>query len=596
MEDSRTKKNSASPTDENAVVGIQLPGMHGLREAVKKYGRRLVPSRAAIRTDGLAGLTIAIASMPGAMAGGLLAGVSPLYGLYANMAGPIVGGLFMSTQLLIINNTSAVSLVAGESIEDISADEREAALFLTVVIAGIIAAIFGLLRFGQLVRFVSYSVMAGFMAGIAVVLILSQLSTVAGYETEGENRIAQTVDFFLNIQQLDVPSFLVGLAAFAIALGLERTRLKNYASLTAVIIPSIAVALLDLRSVEIVRDMGSIPRGLASIAMPEIPSFVHTLNVLPGALAVAIVVLVQGAGVAQSVPNPDGSRRNDSRDFLAQGLANIAAGFFRGLPVGGSLSGTTINLLAGGTRRWACIFSGAWLIIVMIAVPGFIARVAVPTLGALLIYIGIRSIRPADIKAVWRAGKPAIIAAAITFAGMLLLPIQYAVAVGVVVSILLYVGESSNDIRLAQIIELPDGRFIEKQPPKELPNNEVTVLHAYGSLFFAGARTFEDVLPRPADNATRPIVILRLRGRAKLGATAIDVLSRYAADLNKAGGRLYLAGLNNAAYERVKRSGKLDLHDMAHAYHETEVLGESMHQAIADARQWLAHGDEDKAR
>jgi SulP family sulfate permease len=585
--DASRETEAASSSDEN-TAGTNLPGMQELRDALAKYGRRLIPSRATIRKDGLAGLTVAIASMPGAMAGGLLAGVNPVYGLYANMAGPIVGGLFMSTQLLVINNTSAVSVVAGESISGASADGREPALFLTVVIAGAIAAIFGLLRLGRLMRFVSYSVMTGFIAGIAAVVILSQLSTVAGYETEGDNRITQTIDLFRKVQQIDVPSLLIGLATLAIALGLERTPLKSYASLTAVIAPSIAVALFGLQGVELVRDIGAIPRG---VPMPEVPSFTQTLDVLPGALAVAIVVLVQGAGVAQSVPNPDGSRRKTSQDFLAQGLANIASGFFRGLPVGGSLSGTVINVVAGGTRRWACIFSGVWLVVVMIAVPGLVSQVAVPALGALLIYVGIRSIKPADIKAVWRAGWTARIAAATTFAGMLLLPIQYAVGLGVAVSMLLHVGEASSAVRLVQIVELPDGQLAERQPPDNLPGGEVTVLHVYGQLFFAGARTLERALPRPDDGARRPVVVLRLRGHTHLGATAVEVLSRYAERLREVDGRLYLAGVSAEVHRQLERSNKLHLTGPVESYEATAVLGESTRAARADADAWLVeHG------
>jgi MFS superfamily sulfate permease-like transporter len=116
------------------------------------------------------------------MAGGILAGVNPIFGLYANIIGPVAGGLIASTQLMVIQNTSAVSLVAGQSLTGFSSAERESALFLMVVLSGVIATLFG----RRLTRFVSYSVMTGFLTGIAIALILSQLPTLAGYEVVWE--------------------------------------------------------------------------------------------------------------------------------------------------------------------------------------------------------------------------------------------------------------------------------------------------------------------------------------------------------------------------------------------------------------------------
>src|SRR6185503_4617310 len=100
-----------------------------------------------------------------------------------------------------------------------------------------------------------------------------------------------------------------------------------------------------------------------------------TLDVLTGALAVALIVLVQGAGVSQSVPNPDGSRRGTSRDFIAQGAANVASGLFRGLPVGGSLSATALNVIYDAQSRWAATFAGLWMALIVTGFPGLVSYI-----------------------------------------------------------------------------------------------------------------------------------------------------------------------------------------------------------------------------
>src|SRR6185436_8761009 len=131
-----------------------------------------------------------------------------------------------------------------------------------------------------------------------------------------------------------------------------------------------------------------------------------TPGVVTGALAIAAIVLVQGAGVSQSVPHPDGSRRSMSRDFIGQGAANVASGFFRGLPVGGSLSTTALTVISGARTRWAAIFAGLWMALLVIVFPGLVSYVAMPALGALLILASISTIKPLEALSIWNTGWP----------------------------------------------------------------------------------------------------------------------------------------------------------------------------------------------
>src|SRR4051812_23100800 len=142
----KTKANDTDPTEATDLPAeIHLPGLSELREVVAKYRTRWFPSGKTLRKDSIAGLTVAVASVPEGMAGGILADVNPIYGLYANIIGPLAGGVFSSTQLMVVQNTSAVSLVAGQSLIGLSSQEHDQALFLMVVLAGVIALASGLL-------------------------------------------------------------------------------------------------------------------------------------------------------------------------------------------------------------------------------------------------------------------------------------------------------------------------------------------------------------------------------------------------------------------------------------------------------------------
>ena len=557
------------------------PGLDRLREAVTQYARWRLPGRKTRREDAVAGLNVTIANVPDGLANGLLVGVNPVFGLYATMVGPLIGGLLSSTQLMVVTTTAAASLTAGQALAGVSGETRTSALFLMVTLAGLIQLGLGFAGAGRLMRFVSYSVTTGFLTGVAVLLVLSQLPTITAVEAEGANRITQTIDLFANIATIDFISVVVAALTMVLAILLPRTALKGLGRLLAVIIPSAAVVAIGFDDVRTVSDIGEIPRALPTPSLPELSAM---FDVLTGAIAVAVVTLVQGAGVSQSVPNPDGMRSRPSRDFIAQGAANIVSGFFRGLPVGGSVSATAIGVTAGARSRWATVLAGVWMVAIVVGAPVLVGYVAMPALAALLILAGVSSLRWREIAAVWSTSPEAKLAGGTTFVAMLFLPIQAAVGIGVVLSILLFVRESSADVEIVQLTARPDGAIEEHDAPGELPSREVTVLNVYGDLFYAGASTLGHLLPSPRGN-DRPVVILRLRGRTRVGATLVDVLTRYAAELRRVNGRLYLAGIAPDA-AAVIQSRKLERAGVR-LFEATPVLGESMREAVAHARAWL---------
>lgn len=139
---------------------------------------------------------------------------------------------------------------------------------------------------------------------------------------------------------------------------------------------------------------------------------------------------------------------------------------------------------------------------------------------------------------------------------------------------------------IVQLIRHRDGRIEERTPPRQLPSGAVTVLDVYGELFYAGARTFERLLPA-ARGADRPAVVLRLRGRRTLDATLIDVLGRYSDELAQVNGRLYLSGVSDAVHQQIVRSEKLQLRGAVQAHPATPFVWESTRAAVADAEAWL---------
>jgi sulfate permease, SulP family len=540
-----------------------------------------------LRQDAVAGLINAVVSVPDGLASAALAGVNPIYGLYTSIAGPLAGGALQSAQLMQIATTSASALTAGQAVAAYPPAQRGAAMFLLVTLSGVALAGFGALRLGRLVRFVSHAVMTGFLIGVAAVLVLDQLAPLVGLSPKGPNEVAQFIDLLGSLRAVSVPTLATGLLALALAAGLARTRLSNAASLLALVVPSVLVAVLGPDRVQRVADVSPIPGGVPSLALPDLSLLTPGLAL--AAVSLAVVIAVQGAGVSQTVENPDGRPVHASRDLIAQGAANVACGLFSGIPAGGSVGQTALNVSVGARSRWSAISSGAWMLVFLLLVPGLVDLVPMTVLAALMILAGLSAIDVQEAWSIWRTGGTARWTILATFTATLLLSVPVAVGIGVGLSILLYVASSASDVSVRLLVRRKDGSLAEMAPPARLPDDTVTVLNVYGSLFFAGARTLGDSLPKPA-GASRPVVVLRLRGRTRVGSTLIEVLDEYAEDLLEAGGRLYLSGVHPEVARQLRRTGKLETDHDVWIVPAGEGLGASTEQAVAQGNAWLGRG------
>jgi SulP family sulfate permease len=552
--------------------------------ATRRWLLSLKPSGADLRRDSLAGLPGAIASVPDGMAASVLAGVNPIYGLYASFAGPIAGGIAASSRLMVVAPTSAAALAAGSTLFAMEPADRAPALFLMVLLAGTAMVLAGLLRLGRWVRFVSHSVMIGFLTGVAANIVLGQIPNLTGAPAEARTALSKALDVLRDPQSIDPASLVTGLIALLLLALLSRTRLRIVGALIALVLPTVFLALLNNDSVRVVADMGTIPAGLP---VPDLPDFgALSPHVIAAALSIAVIVLVQGAGVAESAPNPDGTRANSNTNFIAQGVGNMASACFQGLAVGGSVANTAINVAVGARTRWASILSGVWMLLILALFSTAVAKVAMPTLAAILMFAAIGSVRVREIDTIMRTGFGSRAAAVVTFGATLFLPIQYAVGIGVALSLLLQLNADAMDLKVVELVPQPDGTMVEKKAPTSLPSNQVTALDVYGSLLYAGSRTMQARLPA-IGGASKPVVVLRLRGRTSLGTTFFVTIADYAHRLAEVDGRLYLSGVDPRLMAQFMRTGRVDLTGPVQLFSATEVVGGSTQAAYRAAQAWL---------
>jgi SulP family sulfate permease len=547
--------------------------------------RFALPSRRTLRKDGVAGLVLGVQSLPDGLATGILAGVNPLAGLNAYLVGTITGALFTSSTFMVIQATGAMAMIVSDVPEVQQADSPDRAVFTLALLTGVVMLTAAVLKLGTAMRFVSNAVMVGFMNAVGISIALGQMANLTGYDADGPNRVTRAIQTVLTPSQVDWPSVAVGLTTIALIVVLERTRLKSLGLVVAVLLGSAAPAVLGWGSVQTLADLGV---DIGALPTPVAPVWSLIPALIVPALSLALVGMIQGAGISATLVNPDGRYGNASRDLGAQGAANVAVGVLQGMPVGGSVSASLINKAAGARSRWAAAIASAVMVVVIVIFGDAAGSLALPSLAGLLILVGLRSVKPDDIRSVWFTGILQRAVFAVTFGLTMLLPLQYAVIAGVGLSLVLHAVRQSSQVAIKRRVTDDEGRVSEVDPPATLPAGEIVVLQPYGSLFFAAAPVLEQALPAVTETSTGAVVLLRVRGRTELGSTFMGVLSRYARSLDEVGSRLLIVSASERIVEQLAAPGMADSLGADAVYGTDSQLGVATERALADARTWVA--------
>ena len=570
-------------------------------EQLRGAAHRLKPERSDLAADLVAALTFAVVNVPQAMGHALLATVNPLLGIYTLMVAVPIGAVFSSSVFMNVSTTGALAVAAGVVLIEFPAVQRVETLIVLVLLVGAIQLLAGLFRLGSLIRFVSNAVMTGFLNGVAVLIILGQLSDLTGYQSSFSNRVAQALDLLLRIRQVNPQTTTIGALTLALILGLLWLKaLRRFAFIIAIAVATVVLALLTLPALPTAADFAAVPTvgGIAAIprSLPqlELPQLSLVLSLLLPALSIAIIGLVQGAGVSQGTPNPDGRYPDVSRDFLGQGAANMATSLVGGIPAGGSVSGTALIVGAGARSRWGNIFVGLFVALIVLLAGPLVERVPMPALAALLIVAGFQGLRVEQAVMAWKTARISRLVMLVTFIATLIVPLQFAVLFGVALSILLNTIRQSNKVVVTQWVLQPEGFPLEQPPPSRLPSHELTILHVYGSLFFAAAKNTEKMLPAVAD-ATHAVVAINLRGKSEIGSTFVTVLQRYSQALQGRQSKLMLVGVDPLVRNQLAKTGVLKFIGDENVFLATPQLGAGLNQAVAAANAWLAQRAGDSA-
>lgn len=560
-----------------------MPGVRGVRRRLKRLGR---PTASDVSSGAVTGLF----SIPEGMAYAAIGGFNPVAGLYAGVVPAIVGSLASRTVLMVTTLTSAIALTSQSVLSDAGLDPKDAGSIATLTLmVGVVMLLMGVLRLGVVMSFVSNAVMTGFSTGIALQIITGVLKDATGYEAQGHNKLYQLGNWLWHVGAWSGTATLVAAVTVVVWAATRAVkRLEPVALLVAMVVAGVGVAALST-DVELVKDIASVPGALPGFSAPDLSAVPHLAW---GSVSVALVALAQAAGIAPSMPNPDGSRSDVDGDFRAQGYANLTGGLFQALPSGGSMSRTGVAVSAGARTRWAGVISGVFLALVVLVCGSLAEQIPMPVIGGLILVVGGELIwgKRHDILLVLRTSPMSSAAMILTFLATTQLPLQQAIVLGAVLSLLLYCAQAARQSRLVALRRAPDGRWHTAEPPERLPPGEVTVLDYAGTSFFAELPRIEKELPQPDGAGAAPaVLVLVVRTLPDVPSSAVlELLDRYARNLAGQDGRLVLCGVQPPLVRLLDRSGLAARLGEGGIVPARPELFAPLEDAVAQAERWIA--------
>jgi sulfate permease, SulP family len=522
----------------------------------------------AARSDLVAGATVAAIALPQAIAYALIAGVDPKFGLYSAIIITIVASLFNSSSHLINGPTNAVSLVVFSALASFDGRfEAYQALFLLGVMVGIIQIFIAVARLGDLTRYVSESVILGFMAGAGVLIALGQVGNFVGAAKKAAGDpsvIEQTWAIVAHGQPYNF--YAIGLGAGTILVVLlvrrliDRYKLPKMDMLAGLIVASLVAAyfgwsLPTASGKSLISTVGTVPAAFPGFYIPQ-ADLNSMSKLLTGALAIALLGLLEALAVAKSIAVYTREPLDYNRQCLAEGVGNLVGGFFQSLPGSGSLTRSAINYQSGATTRASGIFSGV-IVAAVVLVGGPYARfIPKSALAGLLFITAARLIDWKRLNYTLRASRFDAVLVLATALTAILVSVDYSILIGVALSIVLFVTRAAKP-SMRELIVTPE-RVVREREPQEERAGRLLIYDLEGELFFGAAPELERYLSAILAEAQRTgirHVVVRFRRARNPDAGAIEHLERFLRDATKLGVTVLLAGVRPDFVKILKNVG-----------------------------------------
>ncbi|HEX4883101.1 MAG TPA: SulP family inorganic anion transporter [Casimicrobiaceae bacterium] len=513
-----------------------------------------------LRADALAGIVSGLVVLPQGVAYATLAGLPPQYGLYCAMVPVMVAALWGSSWHQISGPTNALSLVVFATVAPLAApgSGEYVTLVLTLcLLMGATQLAMGLARLGALVNFISHTVIVGFTAGAALLIIASQLRHFFGVPIDAGGSFFHTLRLFvMALPKLDVAIASTGLVTLGAALVSRRLLPRVPYMIVAMVAGGVYGYLLTLTTGRAIPVVGPLSSSLPPLSLPSFdPDVWRTLA--PAALALTVLGLTEAVSIARAIGTKAGQRIDGNQEFVGQGLSNLAGAFFSAYPSSGSFNRSGLNFEAGARTPLAAVFSAVALVLVLLVVAPLAAWLPLAVMAGLLFVVAWGLIDRREMRRVIGASRGDAVVLVVTFVATLTLQLEFAIFVGVLASLLVYLNRTTHP-NVTRIVPDPATRRFGPASAAAPPCPQLDILRIDGSLYFGAVEHVRDAL----EQARRERPDVRRMLLVGTGVNFIDVagaelLAQVARDVRVAGGALYLCNLKAPVREVLERSGAL---------------------------------------
>jgi SulP family sulfate permease len=515
-----------------------------------------------LRGDLLAGVTVAAYLVPQVMAYAEVAGLPAIAGLWAAVAPLVAYAVLGSSRQLSVGPESSTALMTAAAVTVLIAGDQqnyaETAAALALAVSAI-CLVCWLARLGFLANLLSHPVLVGYMAGIAVLMIVSQLGKVSGVDVDGDSVLSEVRFFVVHLGDVHRPTLLVAAGTFAVLVAFYRLLPRWPGPLIAMVLAAAAVAMLDLDQMG-VATVGSIPRGLPPASIPDF-STIDFGTLLPAALGVTIVAYTDNVVTARAFATRRREEIDARQEFLALGAANLGAGLFSGFPVSSSGSRTVIGDTMGSRTQLYSVVAAAILLLTMLFLGPALSAFPLAALGALVMFAALRLIDFAELRRIARFRRSELFLALATTAAVLIFDVLYGIAVAVALSILDLLRRIArpHDGILGYVPGLAGMHDIEDYDTgRQVPG--LLVYRYDAPLFFANAEDFKRRALASVDEADPPVewFLLNAEANTEVDLTAIDALEEVRRTLTERGVVFALARVKFEVREILASTGFID--------------------------------------
>ncbi|NQT68285.1 MAG: SulP family inorganic anion transporter [Desulfobacteraceae bacterium] len=536
------------------------------------------------RSDALAGVTVAVVLIPQAMAYAMLAGLPPVYGLYAAAVTPLIGALWGSLRQLATGPIAIMSLLVLTTLTPMAepgSKEFVELAFLLALMVGVLYIAIGVFRLGLVMSFISHSAVKGFTAAAALIIIATQLPHFLGISvTRHEYILPRLIEIAKGLPNLHISTFAVGLLAMGLIFGVQKLRKTLPAGLIALVAATIAIVVFELH-LKGVAIIGKVPSGLPHPMVPPL-NFEIISSLLGPAVVIALVSFAETYSVGKAISSQTKQKVNVDQEFIGQGLANLIGSFFQSYPVSGSFSRTAINFATGAKTGISSVISSLSVILALLFLTPLFTYIPKAALAALVISAVLLLFNPKEVFVLWKKNRNDGIVAVTVFVLALLTKPDYALLIGVMISLMFFLWMTMHP-RIVRITKDPELNMFVNADTLDKPScPQILQLRSDNAIYFANAEyTIEHLLER-LNEQTTPVRFLMLNFEVVgfIDITGTDELRVLLDELELRQVRLAFLSVHLPVKQVFESSGLLEQLNTEHMFERRDTAIATLFQDI----------------